>query len=143
MAREVRVNNRELAEKWNRRLKGAGEDIRRGVEKVTDNPAALAAQKQEKMLANLTEAVRTGKWTRGLARVTLQDWKSAMTELGIGRISAGADRAVPKVEEFASQLIDHENAGLARLEGLADVTLEDSINRMTTWIRHMATFERR
>lgn len=142
MAREVKVTAAELAEKWNRRIKGAGEDIRRGVEKVTENPAVKAVAAKAKMLARLTEAVTSGKWERGLNRVTLADWKSAMTDLGIGRIPAGADRAVPKVREFAGELIAHENAGLVQIDGMPDVTLEDSIQRMTTWVRHMSEFTR-
>ena len=142
MAREVKVTAQELADKWNRRLKGAGEDIRRGVEKVTENPAVKAAAAKVKMLERLTAAVNDGKWERGLNRVTLADWKSSMTELGIGRIPAGADRAIPKVREFAGELIAHENAGLVQIDGMPDVTLEDSIQRMNTWVRHMAGFTR-
>lgn len=142
MAREVKVTAVELAEKWNRRIKGAGEDIRRGVDKVTENPAVKAVAAKAKMLSRLTEAVTSGKWERGLNRVTLADWKAAMTELGIGRIPAGADRAIPKVREFAGELIAHENAGLNVIDAMPDVTLEDSIQRMTSWIRHMSEFTR-
>jgi len=38
-------------------------------------------------------------------------------------------------------LIDHQNAGLVTLEKMPDLTLEDSINRMAAWTRHMANLK--
>lgn len=142
MAREVRLNAAQMAEKWGRRLKGASPDIRVGVERVTESPMAAAAAKQDKMLTNLTESIRNGKWARGLARVSLPDWKSSMIDLGIGRIAAGVDAAIPKVQAFAGQLIDYENRLLTTIDAMPDITLEDSISRMVAWIRGMGDFVR-
>ena len=143
MPDEVGMTPAEGAQKWGDRLKGAGAEIRRGVERVRESPTEKAAAQQDKMLARLTEAIRTGKWARGLARVTLAEWKSSMTDLGIGRIPAGVDRAQGKMTDFLDQLFAHENAGLAEVNRMSDVTLEDSIARATAWMRHMAGFVRR
>lgn len=142
MAKQVRVTDAQWAEKWGRRLKGATQDIRNGVERVTESPMELAAAKQDKMLANVTEAVRSGKWARGLRRRTLAEWKDRVLNIGVGRIPAGVDAAEGDVREFARDLIDHQNAGLGRIDAMPDVTVEDGIARAAAWIRHMAEFER-
>ena len=129
-------------EKHARRLKAATEDMRIGVENVTVSPTAQAAKKVDKMRANIILAIDSGKWAAGLNRVTLEDWKSKMINKGIGRVAAGIDEAAPKVVAFAEKLLPYIEAGQIAVNKLPDVTLEDSINRMTTWTRHMAKFKR-
>lgn len=139
----AKVTPEEFAEKWNRRLKGALEDIRRGVERVDVSPTEKAAQKKEKMKQRLIEAIDSGKWEAGLKRVTLEDWKQKMLNKGINRIPAGVDEALPDVKDFASQLLPHIEEGLRKIQGMPDLTLEDNIRRMEEFIRHMAKFRRK
>lgn len=138
----ARVTPEEYQEKHARRLKGATEDIRRGVERLTENPAAKAAAKQDKMRNNLMSAIDSGKWKRGLGRVTLDSWKSDMINKGVGRIAAGIDGAKDKVISFASELLPHIDKVKTEVDKMPDVTLDDNINRMTTFIRGMAKFKR-
>lgn len=132
----------EYQEKHARRLTGASEDVRKGIARVTINPCELAAAKQEKMLANLTESVRSGKWAAGLKRVSLEQWKKRTTDVGVGRIASGITAAKDKVIAFAEQLLPHIDAGQAKIKALPDITLEDNIARMDTFVRHMAGFKR-
>lgn len=136
----ARVDASEFAEKWNRRLKASLEDIRRGVERVDKAPTELATKKKEKMKQKLIEAIDSGRWERGLQKVTLEDWKRAMLNKGLTRISAGVDEATPKMQAFGQALLNHIDAGLKQIENMPDLTLEDSINRMVTFIRHMSKF---
>ncbi len=133
----------QFAEKHNRRTKAALEDMRAGVAAVTEAPTAKAAAKQEKMRQRLLEALESGKWANGLKRVSLEEWKQKMIELGLNRVASGLDANKKKVEEFAAQLLPHIEAGQKLIEKMPDVTLEDSINRMTAFIRHMSKFQRK
>jgi len=133
-----KVTPEEFSEKWARRLKGATTDIRRGVERVTEAPTAKAAAKVEKMKAKLIEAIESGRWEAALRMIGLDEWKSATLEKGVGRISAGVDRATPKMTKFGSWLLSRIEAAQGKIKDMPDVTLEDSINRMTTFIREMA-----
>lgn len=133
----------EYREKHARRLKGATTDIQRGVERVTDSPMEKAAAKQDKMREGIVKAIDTGKWARGLKRVSLEDWKNKMVNVGVGRIAAGIDAAADKVEAFAAELLPHIDSGRDKIKRMPDVTLDDSINRMVEFTRHMANFERR
>ncbi len=139
----VKLTAVEYQEKHARRLTAAVEDVRRGVDRVTENPMEKAASKQDKMLANLTKAVTDGRWAAGLKRVTLEDWKTKTRDVGANRIAAGIAAASGKVIAFAEELIPHINSGQAKLASMADITLEDNIQRMVTFTRHMATMKRK
>jgi len=138
----AKLTPKEFQEKHARRLKGALEDMRTGVERVTEAPTKKAAEKAEKMLTNLTESVRSGKWAAGLNRVGLDEWKSKMLNKGVNRVATGIDEAAAKVEAFASELLPHIDSGVSKIKKMGDVTLEDNINRMVEFTRHMSKFKR-
>jgi len=138
-----KLTAQEFQEKHARRLKASTEDMRKGVEKITESPTAAAAAKQDKMRNNILESIDNGKWANGLKRVTLEEWKSKMINKGIGRVAGGIDGAKDKVIAFASELLPHIDAGQSKVKKMSDVTLEDNITRMTTFIRHMSEFKRK
>lgn len=133
----------QFREKHARRLKASVEDIRSGVARVTESPTAKAASKVAKMRANILAAIDSGKWERRLKAVSTEEWKRLMTEVGISRIAAGIDGAAAKVEDFAAQLLPYQDKMKSEISRLPDVTLEDNINRMTTFIRGMAKFSKK
>jgi hypothetical protein len=139
----ARVTPEQFQEKHARRLKAALPDMEAGVNRVTESPTLKAAAKKDKMRAGINAAIDSGKWERGLKRVSLEDWKGNMINKGIGRVAAGIDAASDKVRNFASELLPHIDTGVSSVKKMPDVTLEDSINRMTSFTRHMAKFQRR
>ena len=134
----AKVTADEFAEKWSRRLKGATEDIRKGVEKVSEAPSKKAIAKKEKLKARLIEAIDNGVWEKRLGKVTLEDWKNKFINKGLSRISAGVDGATPKMRDFAGVLLPHIENLQKQVEKMPDVTLEDSVRRAETFIRGMA-----
>jgi len=138
----AKLSANQFQEKHARRLKAAVEDVRQGIDRVTENPCEKAAAKQDKMLANLTASVQSGKWANGLKRVTLEDWKKKARDIGVNRIAAGIDGAKEKVIAFAEKLLPHIDRQKEKIKAMPDVTLDDNINRMTTFIRGMAEFKR-
>ena len=138
----AKLTAQEFQEKHARRLKGAIDDMRKGVERVTVSPTEKAAAKQDKMRANIVASIDNGKWAAGLKRVTLDDWKTKMINKGVNRVSGGIDEAAPKVVAFASELLPYIDSVQAKIKTMPDVTLEDNIGRMTEFIRGMAKFKR-
>jgi len=138
----AKLTAQQFQEKHARRLKASTEDMRAGIDRVTDNPCEKAAARQDKMLTNLTNAVTSGKWANGLRRVTLEDWKRKARDVGVNRVAAGIDAAAAKVVAFAEVLLPHVDRGRDKIAGMPDVTIDDNINRMTTFIRHMAEMRR-
>lgn len=132
----------EFQEKHARRLKASVEDVRKGIDRVTESPTEKAAAKQDKMLTNLTASVNSGKWAAGLKRVSLEQWKKQTRDIGVNRIAAGIDGAKEKVINFAEALLPHIDRGQAKIAAMPDTTLDDNINRMTTFVRHMAEMKR-
>jgi len=137
----AKLTPQEFQEKHNRRLKGAIQDMQAGIERVTVSPTAAAASKQDKMLARLSAKVQDGTWAARLRAVSLESWKADTIEKGVPRVSGGIDRAADKVTAFASKLLPYQDSLASQVSKLPDVTLEDSINRMTTWIRGMSKFK--
>jgi len=132
----------EFQEKHARRLKAAVEDVRKGIDRVTESPTEKAAAKQDKMLTNLTAAVSSGKWAAGLKRVSLEEWKRKARDVGVNRIAAGIDAAKSKVIAFADELLPHIDRQQDKIKAMPDVTLDDNINRMVAFTRGMAEFKR-
>lgn len=133
----------EATDKHARRLKASVEDIRAGVNRVTEAPTKKAAQKIDKMRTRLMEAFDSGKVQRRLEAVTLDDWKNKMLQKGVNNISTGIDLSRDKVEKFYSELFPYQDNLQKTVKAMPDTTLEDSISRMTTWTRGMAKFERK
>jgi hypothetical protein len=132
-----------VAEKWSRNLAGATDYIRQGVQRVTVAPSELAIANKEKFRRKLIEAIEKGKWENGLKKYTLELWRKDMLTRGIDRIPSGADAAKDKMSDFYAQLFPHIEAGLKELDRMPSMTLEDSVNRATFWIRHMAKFTKK
>jgi len=136
----VKLTPQEATLKQATRLKAALPDITRGVQRVTDSPMDKAALKVDKYLQNVTAAATSGKWQTGLRNVSLAEWKDKFIKKGVPRISAGIDAANAKVEKFYAKLFPHINAGQETMKSMPDLTLDDNINRMVAFSRHMAEF---
>lgn len=139
----AKLTPEQAQDKLARRLKAATQDIQAGVAKVTEAPGIKAAAKQDKMIANLTNAVNSGKWAARVKSVSVDDWKAQMTNKGIPRIAAGIDGAKQKSIDFFSQLLPFQDQLKGQLSTMSDLTIEDSIQRASTWIRGMSKFQRK
>lgn len=135
----VAKSSREATEKWKRNLRGATEDIKAGIERVTVAPTKLAADNIEKMRIKLMEAFDSGKVEAALRSVSLDDWKTAFKDVGVGRIAAGVEKADGKMEKFFDFLLPHVEAGKTKIAKMPSVSLEDNIARMVEFSRHMAS----
>jgi len=139
----ARITPQEFAEKHNRRTKAALEDMSTGIQRVDTAPSAQAVAKQAKMLANLTASVQNGTWAARLKAVDLTTWKDKMINKGIPRVSGGLDASIGKVADFASQLLPAIDAAVAKVKGMPDLTIDDSISRVSSFIRDMSKFRKK
>lgn len=135
-------NPAQVASKWNRNLAASGESVKAGVQAVTQAPSEKAIRQQDVMVSNFTQAVTSGKWARNLGRVTLQDWQQAMINTGIPRITSGAAKGLPKMENFLSQFLPYLEQGLNKLANMPRGNLQQNIQRAVTMIQHNADFKR-
>lgn len=135
-------NAQQVAQKWSRNLQGSTDSITQGVQAVTEAPSARAIRQQDALLNNFTTAVTSGKWARNLGRVTLQDWQDRLLKVGIGRITAGAAAAVPKMESFMNQFLPYLEQGVNNLKATPRGGIEQNIQRAVSMIRWNSQFKR-
>lgn len=138
----AKLTPEEFQEKHARRLKGATDDMRKGIERVTENPMLKAVAKQEKMRTKLMQSIDDGKWARGLKRVSTEEWKDKMINKGLGRVASGIDGAKDKVVSFASELLPHIDRLKEKVDKMPDTTIDDSANRMVAFMKGMSDFKR-
>lgn len=135
-------NPQQVAQKWANNLGSSTAAIEAGVNAVQTAPTQLAKAKKAKMLANLTKAVQDGTWERGLDRVTLADWRTAMISKGIPRVGQGAQAAQGNFAEFMADMLPYQETLATQVKAMPDVTLDDNLNRMVAWARGMAKYQR-
>lgn len=136
----ARVTPAEYQEKQARRLKQSLADLEAGIRRVQTAPTQQAADKQQKWAQNT--AASAAKWARNTRAVSLEQWRDATLSKGIPRISGGIDAAAPKVIAMAERLLPAVDAAAAKARAMPDLTLDDNINRMSTFVREMAKFQR-
>ncbi len=136
----AKVSAAQAAEKWARRLSGATDDIRAGIERVTTAPGAQAARKRQKWEQGVRES--GDKWERNVGRVTLDEWKRKALDVGLPRVAQGAQANVDKTEAFFEEFLPHLDRGVAQIAQMPDTTIEDRINRSVAMMRHNAQFQR-
>lgn len=134
----ARVTPQEYAEKWSRRLKGAGQDISAGVKRVTEAPGAAAARQAQVMLNNLTARVADGTWARNVGAVTVDEWRNSVLNKGLQRIAAGVDAALPNQAAMAQQLLSAIDGAVAVVDRTPRGDLATNIQRAVTFMQEMA-----
>ena len=134
----VRLTADGISDKWNRHMKAAVPDITSGIDSMTVDPGQRAVDAQGKMLANLTESVNNGTWAKRRLQVSKQAWQTITKAKVTQRLSTGVDQAMPKRKKFDSWLVGRLNAILPEIDSMADMTLEDSKQRVMRMMDHMA-----
>lgn len=136
------LNTAEILAKWKRNAGAAGEALKSGVSKVTESPTAKAAQKVGKYLANVTNAVNSGRYAASLQAVSLEDWRSAMNGKGIqnytngvSNISPRAAKAMADQQTFAAQVS-------AQVSSMPSETDNDMEQRALAAIRMMRDYKK-
>lgn len=136
----ARLTPAEFGEKWQRNLSASTEDIRRGVNAVTVAPGRLAAAQKATWLARIQQSA--DKWANNVSRVSLEDWKRKMIDVGLTRVAPGAAANVDKVSDFAADFLPHLYRGVEQVRSMPKTDLESGIQRAVAMMRHNATFRR-
>ena len=127
-----------VTNKWATRLAGAGEQIREGVNAVTESPGAVAIRRKDKWVSGVNRAGTDGTFERGNQSYTTEDWKRATIDKGIGRIQTGAMAAKGKVEAFMSQWLPAQEELSRRVNAMPHGSLADAQARANFAIEYNA-----
>lgn len=138
----AKLSGQEAYAKWGNRLVNAVPDVKQGVSRVTESPMVKAAAKEDKWFSGLQKAKSTGKWKRSVLSVPLEEWKMKTGEIGADRIAAGVAAAEGKSTQFYNKLLPFIDKLQAKVKGMPDATIQDSLARMNTFVLGMAEFDR-
>lgn len=136
----VRSTPEQAVAKWLTNIGGATDRMTQGAQRVTKAPGASAAAAADKWLARVT-AAKT-KFQTNVARVSLQDWQAAYINIGIPRVAQGAQAKQSKVLSFQQEFLPYLQRGVATIDQMPSVTLQDGIARATAMIQYNAKFKR-
>lgn len=134
-------NPQSIADKWASKLGAAGQSIKEGVESVTTSPTLKAASRVDAYVNGVQEAATSGRWQRGLQKVSLQDWKDAMINKGLNRITSGATAAKPKFVTFMQKLLPYQDSVVKQLENMPRGGLQENIARAVFMMQKMSEFK--
>lgn len=136
----VRSTSAQAVEKWLSGISQAGPRMQAGAMAVTQAPGQAAAAAADKWLARVTAS--KDKFRSRVASVSLQDWQNSYVNVGIPRVSQGAQAKQGKFLAFFDQYLPYLQAGLQTIDKMPNVTLEDGIARASAMIRYNAKFKR-
>jgi hypothetical protein len=134
-------NPQAVADKWAAKLGASGQAIKDGIDAVTTSPTLKAAQQVDRYVMGVQEAASSGKWQRGLQKVSLQDWKDAMTNKGLTRITSGATAAKPKMAAFMQKLLPYQDNVVKQLDSMPRGGLQENIARAVFVMQKMSEFK--
>ncbi len=111
-----------------------------GVKAVKVAPSIAAAAAENRMVAGVQEAVRSGKFRENTLAVNLSSWQASMIDKGVPRIAGGVTAAQVLIERFHTQRQPFQEGIDSDLERMPKGTLQQSIARMTHQVTAMSKF---
>lgn len=136
----VKSSSTDATAKWLANLSAASGRMQTGAMGVTKAPGAAAAAAADKWLAKVTAS--KAKFAARVSSVSLQDWQNAYINVGIPRVAQGAQAKQSKVQAFFDEFLPYLQRGMATIDNMPSVTLEDGIARASAMIRYNAKFKR-
>lgn len=130
-----------VVQKWARNTQAGVPAYKAGVMAVTVNPMEKAAQSAELYAQKVQEAVQSGRYQAGCRSVSLGDWQQAAAEKGSARITQGVTAAIPKQQQFYSQLLPYTDRVKATIAAMPKMSESDSEQRALAAIRMMRQFK--
>lgn len=118
-----------------RYVQGASQGQQRfveGVQNTSKDPTALAIAQQNKMLANVTAAITSGRYARGLSRVGKAGWQQA-TVAKAANYSVGIQAGASKYEAAIGPVLSQIATLQGQLQSMPRATFQDSLARMVAF----------
>lgn len=136
----VRATADQAVQKWLTNISGSTERMTSGAQAVTKAPGMAAAAAADKWLQKVTQSKQ--KFAANVSRVSLQEWQNSYINVGIPRVAQGAQAKQGKVLAFMQEFLPYLQRGVATIDQMPSVTIEDSIARATAMIRYNSKFKR-
>lgn len=124
---------------WKNAGTTAGPKWTAGVQATTKDPGALAAAQVQKLLTNLTAAIQSGKWQRRVTDGGPQKWKNACADKQPNFVQ-GFTAGQGNYQTAYNDMLPTMTATQTKIQGMAKVTLADSIARAAEWMTDLHNY---
>ena len=134
----AKLNAAQWLDKWSRRLNASGPDISAGVDRTTKDPGALAAAAKNIWVQKLSDPNVQNSWATNVAKVGAANWKQAMKDKGIPRLTTGTARAVATKGARITALLSAVDAAVADANAHPRGDINANLLRANTFAQSMA-----
>lgn len=122
----------QITEKWLTNFGNATTAMTNGVNAVTEAPGAKAAAAAALWLQRIQQSQQ--KWANRVGAVSLGEWKTAMTTLGIPRAQQGAQQKQGRYLSFITDYTNFLQSAQVQVRSMPKGTLAQGIARATAMI---------
>lgn len=126
-------------DRWQQGVQGAGTRWADGINAITDNPLAKAADKKAVWLQRITASA--DKWEKRLRAVDFATWKRQTVAVGQANYTNGALKGAPKYLAFMDKFLSHLRDGITQVKAMPNGTLQERIARAVFMMNHNHKFQ--
>jgi hypothetical protein len=122
----------QISDKWLTNFGASTTSMTNGVNATTEAPGLKAAAAVQLWMQRLQAS--QGKWVARTSAVSLQQWKSAMIDLGIPRAQQGAQAKQNNYTTFITSYMQFLSGAVSTVRGMPKGSLAQSIARSSAMI---------
>ena len=119
----------QIAEKYGRRVAGAGQDYASGVQSPSRDWASATAAAEPRWKASLQEAMSSGAFARGVSAAGSAKWQERAATVGAQRYVAAAPEAAARYAAVAGKVMQAAGAARDAANRLPNTTQEQRLQR--------------
>ena len=130
-----------MANNWKTKFAASGDNIKAGVQAMTETPGAVAARNPDKYLAGVNESVSSGRYAEGNTGYSLGWFQKRVIDVGIPRLQSGATKGQEAYLEYARQAAPVLAEIKAEVRSMPNNTEQERDARMLHQVARMRKFK--
>lgn len=96
----------QVVNKWTRKVSGAGEDYRAGIENPREDWATATKAAEDRYREGVTRAAQEGRFGKGVSKAGTDKWRTGASEKGPGRWREGVSAATDEYRSGMGEVLD-------------------------------------
>ena len=128
----------QAAQNWVNKMGQSQQKYKDGVLNCPVNPCAEAARQESKWAANVAQAAAEGRFSKGLNKVSKEQWSSRTASVGAARLLSGAQGSQQKFANFHNQLKGYIESAKSAISSMPHNNSSDGIARVSKYLEVIA-----
>lgn len=130
----------QIAEKFGRRVAGAGADYVAGVQSPIRDWAQATAAAEPRWKQALQEAMSKGSYARGVAKAGTARWQERASTIGASRYTAAAPEAAARYAAVAGKIMQAANAARDAATRMPNATQDQRLQRAMAAMKAISSY---